>query len=156
MDMDNVAVDNVARLTAKDKELSGYAAERVAAQPKQCWQNSFRALELPQLRAAEYVEGWAVVDTEFVCARRGRLVVKRGWRVVEHGWLVLNDVVVDPTFPDDEATYFVGLAFSRRRLRRLAKSSKKLPLAPRLGFPPQYRAALEAAKAFCATGRKKG
>ena len=78
---------------------------------------------------------------------------------LEHGWVERNGVIVDPTLPTNELTYFPGLRF--KGLRGLSKAlqipkpehtSEDLPIFYRFGWggieSSVFRSALIAAYRF--------
>jgi hypothetical protein len=87
--------------TGKDYAESKRVCRAIRAGRRRCWLNARKAIErLEEYAQARYVEGWAVTE-------RGALV--------EHGWIVLDGKIIDPTLPENVATYFPGLEFVGRR-----------------------------------------
>lgn len=80
----------------KDITESKRVAEIIGAVGKQCYYNAFRVVfDIPEYSKADYVEGYAVYDSG----------------LIEHGWVEKDGVIVDPTLPQDDMTYFPGLRF---------------------------------------------
>jgi hypothetical protein len=80
----------------------------VRARPQQCYYNAFQVIQqIPEYADAEYVEGMAVN--------------KHGLEL-EHGWVEKDGMVVDPTLPEVELSYFPGLRF--KGLRGLSDALK--------------------------------
>ena len=113
----------------------------VRAKSKQCYLNAFRVIqEVEEYADADYVEGLAVIQ---------------GVIVIEHGWVEKDGVVVDPTLPRDNLTYFPGLRFKGQwglaEAMKIPKPSysEHLPIFYRFGWggieSPEFRAALVAA-----------
>jgi hypothetical protein len=85
----------------KDKTESARVRRFVRAKPKQCYLNAFRAIQqVAGYAHADYVEGLAVM---------GKVLV------IEHGWIERDDIIVDPTLPQDDLNYFPGLRFTGQR-----------------------------------------
>ena len=123
-----------------NRELSARMAEKVGAEPKQCFLNAWQALQCEhELEGGLYVEGWAVTDDDAL--------------VIEHGWLELGGEIVDPTVYDPPArAYFPVLRFDRDQARaELAANDGELPIVWRYGqgaASPEYRQAYEDALEF--------
>ena len=112
---------------------------------QQCYWNAFQVVQqIPEYSDAEYVEGMAVNDHGIA---------------IEHGWVEKDGVIVDPTLPADELTYFPGLRF--KGLRGLIEALKTpkpehtgedLPIFYRFGWggieSPEFRSALIGAYRF--------
>ena len=123
----------------KDVAESQRTRRLVRAKSKQCYLNAFRVIqEVKEYAHADYVEGLAVI-----C----------GVLVIEHGWVEKDGVVVDPTLPRDNLTYFPGLRFKGQwglaKAMKIPKPSAHLPIFYRFGWggieSPEFRAALVAA-----------
>jgi hypothetical protein len=83
----------------KDVAESKRICKAINALMSQCWFNARRAIvKLDDYAEASYVEAWASVE----------------YMPIEHGWIVRNGVIIDPTLPGDEMTYFPGLEFCGR------------------------------------------
>jgi hypothetical protein len=117
----------------------------VRARPQQCYYNAFHVIQqIPEYSDAEYVEGMAVNDHGIA---------------IEHGWVEKDGVIVDPTLPEVELSYFPGLRF--KGLRGLSEAftipkpkhtKDDFPIFYRFGWggieSPEFRSALVAAYRF--------
>jgi len=130
-------------MNAKEKDVaeSIEAGRLIRAKAKQCYKNAWLLIQaIPEYANADYVEGIAIV---------------LGGLPIEHGWVERNDVIVDPTLPSKNMTYFPGLRFKGQRGLGEAMTIEKdygeddLPIFYRFGWggidSPEFRAALIAA-----------
>ena len=128
----------------KDVAESKRIGKRVRAKAKQCYWNAFQVIQrIPEYADAEYIEGMAV---------------NKYGIAFEHGWVERDGVIVDPTLPADEVTYFPGLRF--KGLCGLAEAlhiprpewSEDFPIFYRFGWggieSPEVRSAKSAAYHF--------
>ena len=128
----------------KNKDESQRVGEAVGAKHKQCYINAMRAIwDVPEYAGADYVEGYAVFN---------------GGLSIEHGWVEQNGVVIDPTLPDDDMTYFPGLRFTGgvgiAEAMQIPKEDwcEDLPIFYRFGWgginSPEFRSAIVAAHRY--------
>ena len=82
----------------KDELESGRVGDMVNVQANQCYFNARRVIRsLPDYSDATYVEG-------FVVTEKGACF--------EHGWIVKDGMIVDPTLPYGDDSYFSALEFA--------------------------------------------
>jgi hypothetical protein len=128
----------------KDVGESKRVGKRVQSKGNQCYRNAFQVVSCVLGYAnAEYVEG---------------IVVDESGMALEHGWVEKDGMIVDPTMPKEELTYFPGLRF--KGLAGLAEALRipklegtdDLPIFSRYGLggieSPEFRSAWIAACRF--------
>ena len=111
-----------------------------ARSERQCYRNAFLIIDfLDEYAEADYVEGQAVIQKVMV---------------VEHAWIERDGVIVDPTLPVEDLTYFPGLRIKGKKgleeTKQFLKSDRpweQLPLFSRIDSP-EYRAAMVTAYRF--------
>lgn len=113
------------------------------AKPGKCYYNAYRVIqELPEYHQADYVEG---------------VTVDRLGLLLEHAWVEKDGEVIDPTFVEDDMTYFPGLRYRGQMGLATAMMTAKpaytrddLPFFYRFGWgggdSPEFMAAWEKAK----------
>ena len=87
------------------------------------------------------------------------LAVIEGVIVIEHGWVEMDGMIVDPTLPRDNLTYFPGLQFKGQRevseamqIPKPPRTTDDFPIFYRFGWggieSPEFREALVAANRY--------
>lgn len=108
----------------KSAALSHEAARRVNAQPKMCYKNA--AIALFSYEGACYIEGVMTVDNF-------------GGLPVEHAWVELDSgIIIDPTLPDDEGSYFPFIRYTSGEVLELSRQ-EKLPFYNKQATNKEYK-----------------
>ena len=136
--------------TNKNKDESQRVGKAVEAEKRQCYISSMRVIwNVPEYADADYVEGIAVFHN---CL------------MFEHGWVEHEGIILDPTLPNDDLTYFAGLRFAGglgiADALRIPKPSdvEDLPILNRFGWggteSPEFRSARVAALRYSGDERQ--